>query len=142
MLDSFTFQQRHEIQRYVEQKLENHLFHETHSHKKTSGGDSVVAKPEEPTTQQQTQGTVITEPSNLVLALGDRLEELDTHINSLTRLKGNLQWLYNGLLAGDPGPVVVDNSDSDEGEYCQTSECILPDNHRGIDHWNGARYFK
>lgn len=73
------------------------------------GGNSQDVKPEVPTTQQLIQEMDTSGLSNLVLRLGDRLEELDTLMSSLTRLREILQSNYNELKDGLLGPLAPES---------------------------------
>lgn len=74
-----------------------------------NGGNSSDAKQAEPITLPLTPGTVFTEPSSLTLRLGKATAELDTLINTLTKIKEELP-LFCGIVEdGIHGLDVVDN---------------------------------
>jgi len=68
-----------------------------------SGTPSSGVKPATPTTPESTPGMVTTELFNSLLAHGRVLEELDIHINILTKYRERLQKSYSNVLDGVNG---------------------------------------
>lgn len=115
MLDSFNMTQRIEIEEYVRGRLQihtNELHLSTYPQWGTFGGDSQDVKPEESTTTR-TPAMGTTDTSSLLSELGDLLAELDTHINTLMKLKNTTLLFYKRNLAGDNGLSVAEYSDFD-----------------------------
>lgn len=77
-----------------------------------SGTDSSDVKLDIRTTQPLILETDITELSSSLLLLGEVLEELDSLINTATKLRSNLLRFYNDVPVGSPGPPVQESSAS------------------------------
>src|SRR5687768_13639574 len=89
------------INEQIDTRLLQHLQVE-HSPQMISGGHLQDVKPEGNTTTL-TPEMATTVFSNSLLALGDRLGELDYLISTLTTLRDNMQYSYRNVLDGVNG---------------------------------------
>lgn len=106
-----------ELQKLIDDRLHEAFHHhesKLHQYQPPTmfGTDSSGAKPATRTTQPLILETVTTELSSSLLLLGEVLEELDSLINTATKLRSNLLRFYNDVPVGSPGPPVQESSAS------------------------------